>query len=916
LTASLLLACAALAACGGGQSLESLLASARQYLAQNDPKAAEIQLKNALQKNPDSAEARFLLGKALLAAENPTAASVELRKAVALKYSPESVVPALAKAMLQQGEAKKLDDYADTKLGTPAAAADLKTTLAASYLMRGQPEQAAAAVDAALQAIPDYAPALVLRARMLASRRENAAALALLDKVIQKNPANVEAWVFKGDLLAYGHGDGEAAIEAYRKALELRKDDLAAHAGIVSIELGRNDLKAAKEQIEALRKVRPNHPQTRFLDAQLAFQQRDYKAAKEDVDQLLKINPENARVLQLAGALAYQSGSMREAEQLLGKALQAAPGLPYARGLLAQTYLQGGQADKALSTITPLLQAEKPSAEILSLAAAVYLRNGDSKKAEELFDRAIAANPKDMKARTALALTHLYKDNESGAIGELESIADSDTGTTADLALVNANLRRSNVAGALKAIDRLEKKQPDKPLAPSLRGRVLLATGDMQGARRNFDRALAADANFFPAVQGLALLDLRENNPSAAEQRFEKAAGRQPASVQPLLALAELRVRTGKAKETIVPLLTKAAKVRPNDATARLMLVDYLLQVQDYKPALDAAQDALAALPSDPRIQDALARSQLAVGDFNQALSSYGKLVAAYPKLERPLIGLSDAYVAAGKREEALDALKRATVVAPQSLLARQKAIALHVAAGRTGDAVAVARTVQSQWPTQAIGFLYEGDIEAVAKDWGAAAVAYRTGLQKQPSTALAEKLHGALVAAGKRRDADGLSAQWMKDHPKDALFAFYLGNQALAEQSYDTAEGRFRQVVDLQADNAPALNNLAWTLLKLKKPGAAAYAERANRLQPEQAAFLDTWAMTLAEDNKLDKAIDVQRKAVALQPQNSGLRLTLARLYVQSGDKALARKELEQLAQLGDKFPEQREVQRLREQL
>jgi predicted Zn-dependent protease len=188
--------------------------------------------------------------------------------------------------------------------------------------------------------------------------------------------------------------------------------------------------------------------------------------------------------------------------------------------------------------------------------------------------------------------------------------------------------------------------------------------------------------------------------------------------------------------------------------------------------------------------------------------------------------------------------------------------------------------------------------------------------LQKQPSTALAEKLHGALVAAGKRRDADGLSAQWMKDHPKDALFAFYLGNQALAEQSYDTAEGRFRQVVDLQADNAPALNNLAWTLLKLKKPGAAAYAERANRLQPEQAAFLDTWAMTLAEDNKLDKAIDVQRKAVALQPQNSGLRLTLARLYVQSGDKALARKELEQLAQLGDKFPEQREVQRLREQL
>ena len=48
----------------GGKSDGELLTSAKAYLQKRDSKAAVIQLKNLLQANPSSAEARFLLGVA------------------------------------------------------------------------------------------------------------------------------------------------------------------------------------------------------------------------------------------------------------------------------------------------------------------------------------------------------------------------------------------------------------------------------------------------------------------------------------------------------------------------------------------------------------------------------------------------------------------------------------------------------------------------------------------------------------------------------------------------------------------------------------------------------------------------------------------------------------------------------------
>ncbi len=50
----------------------------------------------------------------------------------------------------------------------------------------------------------------------------------------------------------------------------------------------------------------------------------------------------------------------------------------------------------------------------------------------------------------------------------------------------------------------------------------------------------------------------------------------------------------------------------------------------------------------------------------------------------------------------------------------------------------------------------------------------------------------------------------------------------------------------------------------------------------------------------------------MALEPANGGWRLNLARFYLQAGDKALAKAELDRLAGLGAGFEQQAEVGRM----
>lgn len=886
-----------------GQDASRSLSAAKDHLQKKESKAAVIELKNALQAQPDLAEARFLLGKAYLESGEFANASSELRRARDLKYPDDSVVPSLAKAMLGEQQAQQvIDQFATTRLNDKAATADLQSSLASAYLVKNDSAKAQAALATALAAVPGYPLAVRIKAVALAQAGQFDQAIQTLQPLLESSSKNADAWHTKGEFLLYGKHDAPAAILAFRQAMALSPGDVNVRTSLITTLLSVQDLTAASAEVEALRKTSPRQPQTVYFDAQIAYSRQDYKRAHELTDQLTRLLPDNVQVRQLAGAVELKLGLLLEAERSLTRALQLTPNLPTSRKLLAQTYLRLGQPAKSLESLAPLLTESSKDPEAVSIAAEANLRLGNFSQASENIAKAAALNPADVQSRVALALSKSRKGHEADTVAELRAIAAADKGTYADLVLASMFLKNKDFDRALKAVDAVESKQPGQALTANIRGRIYLMQNDVPRARSNLERALSIDPTFVPAAATLASLDLADKQADKARQRFEAVLKADPKNLDALMALAGMRAKAGASPDEIEGLMQTAIRLNPTAAPPRLLLVDSQFQRNKFKEALATAQEAVNALPGSIAALDALGRAQLAVGDANQAISTFSKMAALDANSPAAYFRLANVRLTQHDSDGAIQEYKKALAIDPESFEAQRALVNIYTAAGRPEEALLVARNVEKQHPDEPAGYLLEGGIESGRNRPAAAAEVYRAALKRAPVSPVATRLYAALVSAGRLGEAEQFAASWTAGHPNDAVFIFATAEAALNRRENAVAEARFKEVLKIAPDNAPALNNMAWLMAQSGKAGAVGYARQATTLVPGYPTFWDTLAVALAAEHKPVEAVEAQKKAVDLAPTTSKFRLALARLYVEAGDKAKARAELDKVLQSKDK--------------
>ncbi|HEY0490244.1 MAG TPA: XrtA/PEP-CTERM system TPR-repeat protein PrsT [Telluria sp.] len=890
--ASAALLLGAMSGCGKTETSETLVAEAKQFIQKGDTKSAVIQLKNALLKNPSDVEARLTLGALYNDTGDAVSAEKEFRKAAELGATPDKTVPGLANALFAQGQFQKvLDETAAASAGK----AELLALRGNANLALGNAEAAKQSYEQALQVNPKLGAALIGMARHALALKDIDGAKRLADQAATESPNDPEVWMFKGGLLRAENKNDEA-LAAFDQALKVKPGHRSANLERAYIGIATRKYDAAQADITAARKLAPNSLMVLYAQALLDHAQEKHAAAKESLQKVLRAAPEHMPSVLLAGSVENALGSLPQAEQHLKKYVESVPDNPFGRKLLVATLMKLGNVTEAQAALAPLMADADKDPQVLALAGELAMQNREFAKATDYLERAAKMAPQAAAVRTSLAMSKLAQGDDTRAIAELEESARLDTKSTkAGTLLVMTEMRLKRFDKALAAVNAMEAKQPNDPTVYNLKGGVLTATGDQAGARAAFEKAIALQPGYFPAVANLAQIDMKQGKPELAKKHLTAFLEKNKGSVEAMSGLAELAQIQGKTAE-VTQWREKAQAENPDAVVPAMLLGSHYLRTGARDKALTLVRKFQVANPRNPELLDLLGQAQMANGDRDGALESYSKLTGLMPKSAPAQFRLASVHMALNNPAAAADDLKRALAIDPNYLEAQLAQAELFVRGGKADEALAIARQVQKQRPTEPAGFLLEGSVLQSQNKDALAVRSYEQALAVSNTTLVKTKLHSALTRSGKGADAEARMAQWLKQSPGDIQLTMYVADTLLANKQYKEAIARLEPLAAKAPNNPVLLNNLAWAYQQVKDPRALKTAEKALSLAGDNPAVLDTLGTMLVEQGNAKRGLGYLKTALSKSPGDANIRLHLAQALARSGDKAGARKELEQV--------------------
>ncbi|NHZ97953.1 XrtA/PEP-CTERM system TPR-repeat protein PrsT [Massilia sp. CCM 8734] len=871
----------------------ALVAEARQHRTKGDLRTAVIVLKNAIQKNGADRTARLLLGEVYLEQGDAPSAEKELRRARELGANAPGLQLLLGRAMLMQGQHERLL----AEIGPTAAPAEPPALLALranALLGSGDSAQAGALFAQALSLQPDLPDALLGMARMALAGKQDAEAATLIKRALAAHPDNVDCLRFHADLQRAA-GKPAEALAAHQRILALQPYNVQALLDVANLHLDAGQFGPARQSIAAARKLAGASLPVVYAEAMADFREHKLNASLASLQQVLRVAPDYYPAILLAGAVQSGLGATGQAEGHLLKFLTAYPGDVYATKLMSALHVRANAPQAALDLLTPLLEKYPADVELLTLAGEANLRAHKFGPATGFFEQALALDPKATSLHTSLALSRLGSGDTGRAAAELERAAALDGGApSTGVLLVMTHLRANNTDKALATILEMERRG-DNPLVQNLKGGIYLAQRDAGLARASFDKALALEPLYLPALANLAQLDLIEGKPADARKRYEAALQKAPRNGALLEALAGLAQREGKPGDAVA-WLERARNIEPEALPLALRLADMYARAGSKDKALRLARTLQSANPANPQAAETLARIYVLNNDLTAAIEAYGRLAALVPTSPTPLLRMANLHVEKQDDSAALALLRQSLAIEPTSFDAQITLINLLLRQQKFADARAVALDAQQRKPDSANGHKLEGDVHAAQGQYTAALAAWERAFVRKADGALLIQMHGALNKLGRAAEADARMVQWFKEHPADVPARLYYASSKLVANDHKGAIGQLEAILKADPDNIIALNDIAWACQQSGDARAQAFAERAHALAPGNPAVLDTLGWIDVERGNLARAVPLLRKANALAPAAGNIHFHLGTALARSGDKRAARRELERL--------------------
>jgi tetratricopeptide (TPR) repeat protein len=410
-----------------------------------------------------------------------------------------------------------------------------------------------------------------------------------------------------------------------------------------------------------------------------------------------------------------------------------------------------------------------------------------------------------------------------------------------------------------------QQKQPEKALelltrAASRRdatGAVFAQLGFVYSQLGKFNEAIAANRTAikkspqaFSGYQNLFLNHLQNKQPNEALKVLDEAAAQQRLEVEFLLSLAELystlAIQAPALKDTVFKkahqVLIRAENQHPASAPLRLKLAEGFYVVGDSKKAAQLYLDLLNTLPDVPllreRVRAKLAEIYLRGSDREHATEQLEAIIRDDPTNAQAYYFLASIALDQKQLTNAVEYFNKTILLSPSFEQAYYDLASAQLGLGQTSDALATLDKARRKFSQN---FVLE----------------FLTGLAFTRQKAYGEAITHFTSAE--------VIAQATDPKRLNHLFYFQLGAAFERKGDYEQAEKFFEKCLQLQPDFAEGLNYLGymWAEHGMKLDKARTLIEKALKLEPKNAAYLDSFAWVLFKSQQPAEALEYITKAV-----------------------------------------------------
>ena len=860
-------------------------ARAQTLLAKGDPRAAAIELRNALRQNPADAAAHYQLAKIDLWLGDAVGAEREARAAKDHGYDPGAALSLLLDTYLAQGRYKDLlSDFpagdTDPAIATPVAVGRGRAEMAL-----GELDAAAADFATARQLAPRAIAPLLAEEDLDVARHQPAAAAQALAAALAIDPHSGDALLRKATLLLSG-GDARAAVALLEPVLAAAPSDPRVRLTMANALIGAGeDVKAAAD-VKAVLTMVPGSVQGLYLEALLLA-----RAGQDQRANLLleKLSPMMGRVPEiylLQAVVMAHLGQLAEAESAVQHFLGHFPGDPRGEKLLADIALQSGRPRDALTALGALPPAAQNDASTLVLSARAHAAVGELATATTEFTEAAKLSPKLATPHVGLAAIRFALGDMSGAIRQYQqalALAPGDSATRR--ALVEAAIRAGQYDIAAANLAALGKAAGEVPADAALRGQLQLAELDISGAKATYEALLAAHPDQLAAELGLARVAALDGDVGEEQHRLAAALVMNPTSPPALVPLVSLLASEGKLAEARA-VLEHAHAVAPDATAVTADLASLDIRMKEPGKALDLL--ASINVGDDPALLGLQAQADLAAGNRLAAQDALSALIAHAPDAVGARLTLARLLVAEKEFAAARGTLEDGLARAPGNLALLQGLVGIALNEHGPAAALAEARALAADPAHRPTGSVLVGDFDMAQHQPEAAADAYAASLAAAPSAALVVRLATALQAEGKPAEAAARLRAYLARQPDAIAVAAVLGSVEIQQGQLDAAGRRLQSVIAADPTNVAALNDLAWVRSEQHAPDALQLAERAYFLSADPHVA-DTLGWILTRSKPSQTSLALLRQAHQAAPDDPAVTYHLAAALAGLGQDAAA---------------------------